>query len=116
VEKEMKEVQLATLGKGAASEMFAEEWKKAMENVADVNTPAKAVREVTLTVRIYPREERDFADIEILSASKLAKFKGFESRIHIGPMAGEIKAFEEVIKQGKLDLDQKVTDINQGRK
>jgi hypothetical protein len=112
----MKEVQLATLGKGAASEMFAEEWKKVMENIADCNTPAKAVREVSVTVRIYPREERDFADIEITSSSKLAKFKGFESRIHIGPVGGEVKAFEEVTKQAELDLSKKVTDISQGRK
>jgi hypothetical protein len=116
MEAEMKEVQLSTLGKGAAAEMFAEEWKKAMENIADVNTPAKSVREVSLTVRIYPREERDFADIEIQSASKLAKFKGFESRVHIGTVGGVIKAYEETVKQGKLPLDDKVTDIAQGRK
>jgi hypothetical protein len=112
----MKEVQLATLGKGAAAVMFAEEFKKALENISDVNTPAKAVREVSLTVRIYPREERDFADIEITSSSKLAKFKGFESRVHIGPVGGEVKAFEEVVKQAELDLSSKVTDINAGRK
>ena len=116
METEMKEVQLATLGKGAAAIMFAEEFKKALENIADVNTPAKTVREVMLTVSIYPREERDFADIVISSSSKLAKFKGFESRVHIGPVGGEVKAFEEVVKQAELDLDKKVTDINTGRK
>lgn len=114
METEMKEVQLATLGKGAAAEMFAEEMKKVLENIADVNTPAKAVREVTLTVRLFPREERDFADIEITSAAKLAKFKGFESRVHIGPVGGEVKAFEEVVKQNTLPLDN-VRDIAQGR-
>lgn len=114
METEMKEVSLATLGKGAAAEMFAEEMKKVLENIADVNTPAKAVREVTLTVRLFPREERDFADIEISSASKLAKFKGFESRVHIGPVGGEVKAFEEVIRQQTLPLGN-VTDIAAGR-
>ena len=116
METSMSEVSLATLGRGAAAEMFAEEFKRVLENIADVNTPAKAVREVSLTVRIYPREERDFADLEIQSSSKLAKFKGFESHIHIGPVGGEVKAFEEVAKQQQLDLQEKVTDIEKGRK
>ena len=111
---EIKQVSLANLGKGAAAEMFAEEMKKALENIADVNTLAKAVREVSITLRIYPSEARDYATIEIVPSSKLAKFKSFESRMHIGVIGGQVLASEEEIKQPELPMGN-VTDITKGR-
>jgi len=111
---EIKQVSLSNLGKGAAAELFAEELKKVLENIADVNTPAKAMREVSITLRIYPTEARDYATLEIVPSSKLAKFKPFESRMHIGVIGGQVLASEEEIKQPELPMDN-IRDINKGK-
>jgi hypothetical protein len=113
VETEFKEVSLSTLGKGAAAELFAEELGKVLENIADVNTEAKKPREVRLVVTIVPRETRDFAAVKVACTSKLAPLKQYETSMHMGIEGGKVRAFEEEIKQGKLDL--KVTNIEQGR-
>ena len=111
---EIKQVSLSNLGKGAAAELFAEEFTKVLENIADVNTPAKSMREVSITVRIYPNEARDYATLEIVPSSKLAKTKAFESRMHIGVIAGKVLASEEEIKQPELITDN-IRDIGKGR-
>jgi hypothetical protein len=116
METEFKEVSLSTLGKGAAAELFAEELGKVLENIADVNTEAKVPREIRLSVKIIPRETRDFAAVKVSCTSKLAALKQYETSVHMGVEGGRVKAFEEEVKQGKLDLNDKVRDIAQGRK
>jgi hypothetical protein len=116
METEFKEVSLSTLGKGAAAELFAEELGKVLANIADVNTDAKAPREIKLSVKIIPRETRDYAALKITCTSKLAALKQYETSVHMGIEGGRVKAFEEEIRQGKLDLDEKVRDISEGRK
>ena len=116
METEFKEVSLSTLGKGAAADLFAEEFAKVLENIADVNTEAKAPREIRLSVKIIPRENRDFAAVKISCTSKLAALKQYETSVHMGVEGGKVRAFEEEIKQIPLDLESKVRDIAGGRK
>ena len=102
---EVKRVALATLGSGAASELFDAKMKEVLDNIADVNTPWKGARTITIQVKIHPNEARDYATLEITADAKLAKYKCYETHAHIGQEAGELVAFEEEVKQPQLPLN-----------
>lgn len=114
MQTDLKEVSLATLGKGAAAELFAEELGRVLENIADVNTEAKTVRELRLVIKIKPSEDRSFARATIACTSKLAALKQYETSMHMGIEGGKVAAYEESVQQSKLPLDN-VTDITKGR-
>jgi hypothetical protein len=73
-EKDMnfKEVQLATIADGKAIAQFNFELGKAIENCLDLATEAGAVREVKLTVKIKPNQDRSRAEITFQAISKCA--------------------------------------------
>ena len=67
-----EKLSLANLGGGAAVEKFDTELQKVLDNIADPNTVENAGREVTLKVKIKPKE-RDYAKVQILCGSKPAR-------------------------------------------
>jgi len=85
---------LANLGKGAAVERFDDELQKVLENILDPNTRPDLVRSVTLTVKIKPNEDRDFANVEIQATSKLAPYDHVPTHIYIGTEKGRAVAVE----------------------
>lgn len=101
---EVKRVALATLGSGAAAELFDAKMKEVLENIADPNTPWKNARVIRLEVKIYPNEARDYAAMEINATVRLAAYKGHEAHAHLGHESGELVAYEEEVKQPTLDL------------
>lgn len=76
VDGEMSKVTLATIGKGAASELFDVELQRALENIDDPNRPAKEKREINIKITLLPNEQRDFCSTEISVSSKLPPIKG----------------------------------------
>jgi hypothetical protein len=102
-----EKVSLATLGGGAAVERFDHELQKALNNIADFNTPPEAVREVTLKVRIKPNQDRDFTSVQIIATSKLAAIRPEATSFYIGSDAGEAIATEYNPKQERLAFNQK---------
>ncbi len=58
---DLMEVSLATIDGGALIERFDYELRKVLENIADENTKPDAVRQVTLTLKIKPTEDRQMA-------------------------------------------------------
>lgn len=90
-----KDVSLATLGGGAAVERFDYELERVLQNIADHNTNATAVREVTLTVKIKPNEDRSFSVVDINAKSKLAAMKPAVTSIHLSEgLNGVVQATE----------------------
>jgi hypothetical protein len=83
-EDEVQVVGLATLKNGAAVELFDEEFRKVLENVADINTKPDAMREVTLKVKLKPSEDRALGAVEIIVTSKLAPFRPTSTTVYIG--------------------------------
>ena len=69
-------VNLANIGDGAAVELFEAELEKVLENIADPNTPADAVREITLKLKMKPDASRQVGAVGIQATSKLAPFNG----------------------------------------
>lgn len=66
------EIKLESLADGSVSERFKQELAKVLTNIADPNTSAKAVRNVSVTLTIKPNEKRDTAEVSISATSKLA--------------------------------------------
>ena len=72
---ELKDVTLETVCAGAAAELFQEEFRKVVADIADVNKKATAARSVTLTFTIKPFESREEAAITLQPSHTLAKLK-----------------------------------------
>lgn len=80
---------LKNLGDGAAIEKFDEELQKVLDNIIDPNTKPDAVREVKLSVKIKPDDNRNIGAISILSDSKLAPDEEFVTSCVIGKLNGK---------------------------
>jgi hypothetical protein len=88
-------VTLTNLADGAAVELFQEALSSVLRNIAEPNTDAKTVREISLKVRIKPNEERQVGDVLLSTAVKLASLKGVHALVYIGRHAGEYVAVEQ---------------------
>ncbi|HEX7330365.1 MAG TPA: hypothetical protein VF290_02630 [Pyrinomonadaceae bacterium] len=107
-------VSLETFGQGAAIELFSDELEKVLNNVLDPNTKATATREVTLTLKIKPDEDRSFAHTSMEIKSKLAPTKPFGVPVYIGKHAGRAVATERDTRQ--LTFQDNVTELKEGAK
>lgn len=114
-------VTLASIGNGAALELFDHELKNVIANIADVNTDAKAKREIHIKVIIKPDDERNigFASLEV--KSKLAGVKPVASTMYFGKKDGEFVASQHNFSQPTFfDKDKStitpLTAVSGGRK
>lgn len=87
-------VSLDTLGGGTAVERFQYELMRVLENIIDLNTNPTATRQVQLTVKIKPNEDRTFCINEILVTSKLAPIKPAVTSMHVSQTLGGVLATE----------------------
>jgi hypothetical protein len=99
---EETEVSLESLGNGAAVELFSDALGKVLNNIVDINTDPKAVREVTLKVKIKPNEDREVGQVQISTATKLAPIKSVDTVVFIGRRGGQAIAVESNPKQPGL--------------
>lgn len=97
---------LENIGGGAAIEKFDLELERVMDNIGDINTDPKAVREINLKFKFRPDERREHIAIEIISDSKLVKLKPFViSAIASG------KGAHEIVAPKQMPLPENVTPI-----
>lgn len=97
----MEGVTLDTIGHGALAELFAEELKKVLANIADPNTDEKAKRAISITVSFKP-QARDVADIEVRCKSTLAGLTMVKSQLFMGKHQGRLIAVENDPRQSTL--------------
>jgi hypothetical protein len=74
-----KNMTLATLGNGAAEELFQKELANVLGDIANPNKPWKTTRKISLTVEFVPNEERKFAHVVVTCEAKLPGAKPFMS-------------------------------------
>ncbi|TVM31208.1 replication terminator protein [Oceanidesulfovibrio marinus] len=67
-----KPLSLATLHGGGAVERVNLEIRRVLENIRDVNTDPKKMRQVELVLKFKPNEHRNLADVEIHVKTKIA--------------------------------------------
>jgi len=98
----MKEISLATLHGGVAMDLFSEELRKVMENIADPNATPDAVRTISIKVRIKPDKERRFATTTVSSSSTLAPVSPTEGTMFFRSAGGSLSAYEDDWQQKEL--------------
>jgi len=100
---QLGEINLATLGGGAAVEKFQEELQRVVANILDPNTNPKAKRKITLTVTIIPSHERGSGDVLIEAKSTLEPSMGYATRAYFGQQYGQPVAYEDNPQQVTID-------------
>ena len=95
---------LENIGLGAGVEKFTVALNQVLLNCLDPNTSEKAVREITLKVKIRPLNEmRTEAAVTIDCVPKLAPHKTFPTRIFLGKdIRGNVEAHEVNANQYQL--------------
>lgn len=109
-------VKLDSLGNGAVLERFDAELDKVLANIADPNTKAEAVREITVKLRIKPSAQRNHASLEIVTASKLAPYNSVSSAAYIGRKNDKLVLVENNPQQLGLDGENGVVPLSAAAK
>lgn len=100
-------VTLASIGNGAAMELFDHELARVLANVADPNTSAKSKRGITIKVVIQPSEDRDVGYATVEVTSKLAGVKPVDTKMYFGKKDGKLLAVQNNISQPSIFDDGK---------
>lgn len=96
-------IELGSLGAGAAAELFQAELERVIANVIDPNTKAEAVRSITLKLSIKPdKKTRSMCSLAIDCSSRLAPSLPFESHLFVGMENGQPVSSEYNPAQGRL--------------
>lgn len=104
-ETTQKFVSLETLGGGAhgrisaAVELFNLEFQRVLDNCLDPNTKPTAKRQVVLTVKLTPDDDRESCVVEISATSKLAAVRPYPTSIFLGKQGDRAVAVEHDPKQ-----------------
>lgn len=109
-------VTLETLGNGAVLERFGVELDKVLQNIADCNTKAEAVREITMKLKIRPDIKRATVQMQIQTSSKLAPYQTVESSGWLGKKDGYPVIVEANPNQLGLELDSPTSHRTEERK
>lgn len=86
------EITLANVMDGAATVLFETELKKVIENLVDVNTDPKAIRELSLVFKFKVSDDRRSAGISVSPKTKLAPHMGEVDMVHLVQQGAELKA------------------------
>jgi hypothetical protein len=95
------------MARGAVEERIAAETGKIVENILDLNTEAKKVRELQIIVKFVPSDDRKTVAVAAQAKSKLQPLTAVPTMLYVGPDSnGELKAIEAVPQTpGQLDFD-----------
>ena len=97
---------LSNIGDGLADELFSAELKKVLTNIADPRTGATATREIVITVKVKPDEQREVGGVEIKSSAKLAPIAGKKALVYFSrDDDGNVRATTTNPKQMELAID-----------
>ena len=86
-------IKLSNLSRGVSDELFEREFKKVLENIADINT-SLIPRTITLKVTIKPNENRESGEMTIKTSSTIAPVKEHKDPIYFSISDGEYFAFQ----------------------
>jgi hypothetical protein len=103
INQTIREVDLENLNGGAIQELFDVEWKKIVDNIADLNTKPDAAREITIKVVIRPDKLRRTAVSKVAVTSKLPAMQPHESFVFFDRKDGDLVAYPDDPHQGKLE-------------
>lgn len=103
VTTDLNPIRIETINEGAIVQGFQIELQKALENIADLNTPATASRRVTLELVLKPHSDRIKIETEFKCGCKLAAIETHKSEIFLGCTdEGNLIAFDRDPRQMSL--------------
>ena len=85
---------LATIGEGAAQELFEEQLQRVLKNISDPNTVQTAARSITLKFVFKPDDDREGSAVQIMASSSLAPDKPFPCRVMLANGTEGFEAYE----------------------
>ena len=103
-------ITLEQVNNGAIGDLFKDEFKKILNNLADENTSWKTQRSITISVKVkLNSEERGTATTLVEVISKIAPPKPNESIVHLDTDGNDVFAFSvDEVEQPELT---NITDI-----
>lgn len=93
---------LSNICNGAVEEIFNREMAAVLENINDPNTPAEAVRKVSIVFSIAPFPDRNGAFVEFVCNSKLAPAAKVKSSMFVTRQNGRLVAVPQNPQQTSL--------------
>lgn len=110
----LTDVDLVTICRGAAPEVFAHEFRKVLANVQDLNTDPTEVRTITMKFKFKPLDSREEAQVRMEIQTKLAAVAPVGGHMFMGRSDGQFRATTHDTQQEALDLRDsgKVTSID----
>ncbi|HEY1810626.1 MAG TPA: hypothetical protein VGG42_18840 [Acidobacteriaceae bacterium] len=81
---QLEPVNLGSIARGAAIELFDLNMPKIAANIADTTTPAKGKRKLTLTFTFEPDADRQAIEVTTTAELKLASAERHQSRAFMG--------------------------------
>lgn len=98
-----KPTTIITIAGGALPELFDHALAKAMANIDDINTEAKAKRKIMIEITLTPEASRQAVEVEVAVKSKLAAAKVAEGVLFVArDRRGEPFAVESNYHQPEL--------------
>jgi hypothetical protein len=91
---------ICTMQDGAVVERINAELMKVAQNVRDINTDAKAPREITLKLKLIPTEDRQSMGIVVSCASKLVSGEKLMGRVYFDDAGRPVEPKD--VKPGNL--------------
>lgn len=92
-------VDLNTICGGALPELFERELLDVMANVADINTDPKKPRRITMTVDIYPHNDRKQCEVELGVTSKTLPVVKVSGSLFIAQKGSSYEGYTTDIRQ-----------------
>ena len=111
----IKMINLETFAEGALAEKINMALKEVLGNIADPNTDFKKKRKLTLEMTFTSGEDRELAEVSILTKTKLAPNKPVATKIIIGTdgkggiLASEFK--KQVPGQSTMRVDEETGEV-----
>lgn len=102
-------VTLASIGNGAALELFDRALTEVITNIADANTSGKTKREISIKIVIQPDEQRGIGFASLQVSTKLASVKPVQSTMYFGKKEGKLVAVTNNIQQPSMFDEERST-------
>lgn len=105
----MRHVDLEDFAEGRLSAKLNKEFERVAKNMQDPNTDPTKERKVTITIKIRPNRERDYADFFIETKSVLAPDVGIRTGFSVGKdlKSGAVDMMETFNQiPGQMSLDE----------
>jgi FixJ family two-component response regulator len=102
---EIESMSIVTMKGGSVVEQFNEALQRALENIVDPNTKAKAKRTVNLRLTILPDEERELLGLVASVTTSMAPAAEIISRAWVAHTRDGVVAAEHDPRQPGLDFD-----------